>query len=470
MKKIPIKIRELAIDSEKPWDGDKLERQKCAALLTDLLENQIAPLTVSINGEWGSGKTFMLKRWQRQLEKDGYSAIYFNAWEDDFIADPLVAILGQFKSILVGEKAEAVKRKLKVAYRFLSNATLRFVTAGCADPEDLKPEENVIARYTALKKDQESLKKALAAFIAQLPEKKPLVFIIDELDRCRPTFAIEVLERIKHLFDIDHLIFVLGIDRNQLGKSIQAVYGNIDIENYLHRFIDLDFLLPKAQKKEFFTAIWDRYGITEHLAEMAESEKNDFNKGEGNAFKTLFADVLEWHNFSLREIEQCIKLYAMILRSSPITHFTWPQLIPVLLVLKLKNNSLYQKYINRQCTVTEVLDFILPQIRTEHSWACTVVTTIVYSTFVSDHPKTDQEKAISKIISFANENKSIKEMPFVSRYLSQCSTEEIARFASILESIRHTFGGSSEYNPGALKSLVRKMDLILTGVQDDFNR
>ena len=77
---------------------DVLERAQIAAKLTNLIRDQSAPFAISIHGYWGTGKTFMLKRWQKDLENQGLMAIYFNAWEDDFCDDPLLAIIGQLDS------------------------------------------------------------------------------------------------------------------------------------------------------------------------------------------------------------------------------------------------------------------------------------------------------------------------------------------------------------------------------------
>jgi predicted KAP-like P-loop ATPase len=78
-----------------------------------------------------------------------------------------------------------------------------------------------------------------------------LIIFIDELDRCRPLYAIECLERIKHIFGIKRLIFVLSIDKKNLAKSIQSQYGNIDTNNYLRRFIDLEFDLKNPSIDKF---------------------------------------------------------------------------------------------------------------------------------------------------------------------------------------------------------------------------
>ena len=95
-----------------------------------------------------------------------------------------------------------------------------------------------------LKEFKENLSK-LAECYSSTNETKPLIIFIDELDRCRPNFAIEVLEKAKHLFNVDNIIFILAADKSQLAHSIRAVYGQgLDVNGYLRRFIDFDYLLP----------------------------------------------------------------------------------------------------------------------------------------------------------------------------------------------------------------------------------
>ena len=90
-----LKLPEPDVSAEQPWADDVLDRKQIAERLTNLIREQSAPFVISINGYWGTGKTFMLKRWQKDLESQGFKAIYFNAWEDDFCDDPLLAIIGQ---------------------------------------------------------------------------------------------------------------------------------------------------------------------------------------------------------------------------------------------------------------------------------------------------------------------------------------------------------------------------------------
>jgi hypothetical protein len=95
-------------------------------------------------------------------------------------------------------------------------------------------------------------------------ERLPLVIIVDELDRCRPPFAVQLLEKIKHLFNVPAIVFVIAVDKGQLGHSIKSMYGQgMDVGGYLRRFIDLDFSLPKPDTRSFCNAQFAKFGLTE---------------------------------------------------------------------------------------------------------------------------------------------------------------------------------------------------------------
>ena len=91
--------------------------------------------------------------------------------------------------------------------------------------------------------------------LAQNNNGLPLVIVIDELDRCRPSYAVDLLEVAKHLFSVDHIVFVLAVNRSELAHSVCALYGNsFDGPDYLKRFFDLDFRLPNPSRREFIRA------------------------------------------------------------------------------------------------------------------------------------------------------------------------------------------------------------------------
>ena len=89
--------RERPIDPQNPWADDLVGRDELASKLTRLVQTADQSMRCSLHGPWGSGKTYLLRRWQQELENAGFRAIYYNAWEDDSCNDPLLAMLGQLR-------------------------------------------------------------------------------------------------------------------------------------------------------------------------------------------------------------------------------------------------------------------------------------------------------------------------------------------------------------------------------------
>ena len=95
---IQLKPSEFVVPTDKPFANDKLERNKCADSLTNLVQNVPGPLVISINGGWGTGKTVFLRMWKQHLQNSSFTTIYFNAWQDDYCHDPLIALIGQIQN------------------------------------------------------------------------------------------------------------------------------------------------------------------------------------------------------------------------------------------------------------------------------------------------------------------------------------------------------------------------------------
>ena len=194
-----LKHPEAEVSPEKPWRDDALDRKQLAERLTRLIRNEQEPFIISIDGEWGSGKSFLLKRWQRELEGDGFRAIYYNAWEDDFCDDPFLAIIGQLSEHFRESKFKQLVRKAgQVAVQVIKQSAIaeasRLSGFNLGAVLSRLAGRDLLQAYLDQRESRDCLKEQLRKLSAEVAEEtgRPLVFIIDELDRCRPTFAIEL--------------------------------------------------------------------------------------------------------------------------------------------------------------------------------------------------------------------------------------------------------------------------------------
>ena len=180
-----LKLTEPEVSAEQPWNDDVLDRAQIAAKLTNLIRDQSAPLAISIHGYWGTGKTFMLKRWQKDLEIQGFQAIYFNAWEDDFCDDPLLAIIGQLSEYFKEGSLKTFTDKLaKIALPLMKKSIpgiVKMASGGIIEIDLQQPSErNLLKEYLEQRASKDELKKHLRDLAGEVVEKTghPLVFII----------------------------------------------------------------------------------------------------------------------------------------------------------------------------------------------------------------------------------------------------------------------------------------------------
>ena len=243
--------------------SDILQRKKTGAALSDLVNRIDDPLVVALDGRWGTGKTYFLKRWVGEHKEA--TTIYFDAFAHDYISDPLPALISALAERTPPGDAEALEAVKNVAFKLARPAARVALAAatygatellsglGHAVAESLASEADAgLQKYWALEADRRTamadFKEAIEAFAH--PEEEghtgaTLVFVIDELDRCRPDYALEVLEVIKHLFMVQHLHFVLGVNLEALEDMVHTRYGpNIDAHGYLGKFIQVRLELP----------------------------------------------------------------------------------------------------------------------------------------------------------------------------------------------------------------------------------
>lgn len=376
-----IKPAKIEIVQENPFLRDLLERKESAEVLTELIASIEEPFVFCIDAAWGEGKTTFLLMWKQHLENQGFSTLYYNAWENDFTNDALVSLIGELEAgveELKLEKGTKTKAKLhlnkmkKIGAGLLKKAipaTVKIATAGVVDINEIADEtltnlsesfaKDQIDEYEKSKRSLKNFKLELFKFAAEVSAstdpKKPLIIIIDELDRCRPTFAIEILEKAKHFFDVSNIVFVIAVDKSQIGHSIRSVYGiGMDVNGYLKRFIDMEFLLPPPKKGVFAKALFHRFGLKEYFDKRAGTE----SRYEYGHLQETIQNLFHILNLSLREQEQCFSQLTIAIRTTPSNYKLYPFLLGTLITLKIKNPKLYKNFITGKITGLEIIEEI----------------------------------------------------------------------------------------------------------------
>ena len=316
-------------------------------------------MVVSLHGGWGTGKTFFLKRWSRDLENRGFRSIYFNAWEDDFHDDPLIAVLGRMQKEL-GEPSfrDDWQRIARVVGDVLVDSAIGLVEKQSGLRLGAIFRRRRSGRLEAYARAQ-AAKEELRSGLESLSEKvwaetgHPLVFVIDELDRCRPSFAVQVLERVKHVFDVPKVVFVLGVNRDELCVVLKAVYGDIDADVYLRKFFDFEFQLSKVGEVDLVRSLMKRYGLVDYLAGVDGGERKFEDRLRGFPTVALRGFPELWTRFglSLRDLEGCVRLLSLVVNEMAATFGSTSWLVGVMILLKFKDPTMYRRFWTRSVPV-----------------------------------------------------------------------------------------------------------------------
>ncbi len=367
----PLKVVEPKVNTDNPWADDALDRERIIKFLTEVVREQEAPFVISVHGRWGTGKTFLLKRWRQDLENQGFQAIYFNAWEDDFCDDPLLAIIGQLhESLGKGKFRRVVEKIVEVGKPLLRAGASITLTAntGISLPPDSQssPPEDSYSDYRRKKEKKEELKGLLREMAGDIAEntEQPLVFIIDELDRCRPTFAIELLERIKHIFDVPNIVFVFGLNRGELVKSLQSAYGDIDAATYLRRFFDMHFSLPEPSAVQFCEHLVQKFGLNRFFRRWGRTQGSEIGV-QVDLVAPVLPLLLGNMGLSLRDMDYCMRVLSLAVASDEHRASIDPYLLTALIAVKIRDPDLHRRFVEGNALGSEVIDYIDDLVR-EH--------------------------------------------------------------------------------------------------------
>lgn len=321
------------------WEGDLWDRRRLGEQLTNYVDRLQCGAVLALDARWGEGKTWFVRHWAKHLDDTKHNVIYLDAFANDYLDDPFLTIAAEisqaFKdsdeigieeindfnsktaSVLIslaavipmiaakagmhwiglGGAGEAIQEVYKQGQDVFDTASDE-IASKVKEQIEKKIENHHIEKQTI-----QDFKKELAELAAQL--EKPLVFIIDELDRCRPDFAIRLIERIKHFFDIPKIVFVLVMNKPQLLQSIKSVYGYEAEMNgdYLEKFIDFTVHLSSEKCEKNYENI-----IKEQLFRIGELA----NKDEVNEFYFWVLALQLEKKLNPRELVKKLNQYALL--------------------------------------------------------------------------------------------------------------------------------------------------------------
>ena len=325
---------------------DEFNRKPIAENIIRLLTSDIDLSPMVIDGGWGTGKTEFCKKLIRLMQEQhrDYQPVYIDAFRSDHSGEPLLALLAEIIKACTPEDTDgqpSEKRKsftnriskvagfgIKTIFKAVTGHVLKQNTDDLAEElqqimnddqearsvaETVTDTANTIANHTidvvveALLKEQIEAEKnleTLKACLKELAADKPIILFIDELDRCRPDYAVDMLEVIKHVFDIENVKVVLVTNTKQLRAAINHRYGaEVDAQKYLDKFLKYNFALPdKVVAQTEQDRVWVSIYHFERLIKDSGIEG-----GSGYGVMECINEMIRRNNLSLRETERLVR-------------------------------------------------------------------------------------------------------------------------------------------------------------------
>ncbi|WP_082124259.1 KAP family P-loop NTPase fold protein [Lysobacter capsici] len=323
--------------TDDPWADDDLKREPSGVLLRKLIHSLERSYVIAVKGDWGSGKTTFLRRLAADLEKHSTPVVFVDAWRSDYSDDPLVPFAIEIDARVEEKRRKRTDHSLPDLVPSLAESAVKLsiplvtlAAAVAATPASaaaigaatfvskfggmlLKRQKE---RAAALTTFHEGLSNARAFLTDQGRNRKPkqLVIIIDELDRCRPNYAISVLERIKHYFDVPNIVFLIATDGGNLPAAVQTVYGTgTEGHRYLRKFFDFEYELPAPNPKDFSNILLQQFEVLHYFKFTLDDAERIRDSA---TYEDSYLQELS-QNFGAVNAVECIDALAEIARLSP---------------------------------------------------------------------------------------------------------------------------------------------------------
>ncbi len=357
MKKYDMQLtEENLVDS---IEQDYLGRNKKISKLIDILNSLTSNVVISIDGNWGTGKTIFVKQLELinkkdklnalniesiQKFKDNYIVFYYNAWENDMHDSPLLSLIYNLINAYPKEKKQTIDGKVQMPFDL--KELLKTITGNSVDLDKVTSFEDISKEIFTVEEKRNALNQLLRNII---PEDKKLLFIVDELDRCKPSFAVHLIETLKHFFSNDNIVFIVSTNNEQLSYTINNYYGtNFDGYSYLNKFYDLIIELDEIDKEKYLSKVYN------------------INKTHQFWNYSLFA-IIDYFNLNMREINRILSDYDLLGNYFQTSYGFYEEdmivkhvFLPYCLGLKVHNKNKLSLFLNGKGK-NELLEFVLEE-------------------------------------------------------------------------------------------------------------
>ena len=300
-KKIRIAPEELEIGDEEGFENhDIFGYEKFGNVLANIFQRTLGLRVFLLDDEWGSGKTVFVKQWAGVMRHRKAKVIYIDAFENDYQTDPFLMIMSEMNLALGGRGQEPNFFDASVkALASTADRSLNLVTNGIVNLKEIfEAYERTLSQSEKEKNDLQGFRQALRGLA---DNSGNLIVIVDELDRCRPDFALRLLERVKHLFDVEGISFLLVASSATLVQMVRHAYGFNEPQaiRYLEKFIDLRNSLPKSLEGRRGSR---QQAYTERLANISK-EDDAYSESQYGIYESLGV-IAKLCDLELRTIEK----------------------------------------------------------------------------------------------------------------------------------------------------------------------
>ncbi|MCF3935383.1 KAP family NTPase [Acuticoccus sp. M5D2P5] len=340
------------------------------------MQDEEPPLMVFLDSPFGAGKTTFLKMWAAELRQAGHPVVYFDAVAHDHVENAFIALAAELAS-LAPEASEPNLRIVEIAARagrFLTRAEappallaadMQEVNArldrASAQTDDLTGDREAYVRRLIAQQPEErralaGFRDGLTTFAKELGEtvqgttpRHPLIIILDEIDRCRRSFTLDLLETSRYLFSVANIHFVLSANHASLENAVSVAYGAEESDGRtLRSFYDIALSLPDMA----FTSHATRVRYIEDVARRLSP--NGPRDPDHAATLAMLAAVAEVRAFTPRTIERIVTIFTYGLAMTPRTMLKLAPILMGLSVMKVCDPKLFERAKSGALTAADV--------------------------------------------------------------------------------------------------------------------